>query len=66
LEYLYAGLLRSGGLLQKSIHFAGASLAAEDNPWGEERQKRAEWAKDLPVKAFTEETEILYFPCCVP
>jgi len=54
------------GTPPKSIHSAGASLAAEGNPWGEERQKRAEWAKDLPVKAFTEETEILYFPGCVP
>jgi Fe-S oxidoreductase len=31
---------------------------------GEERNKRADWAKGLSVKTFTEGTEVLYFPGC--
>jgi Fe-S oxidoreductase len=42
------------------------SLASVGNPWGQEPQDRANWAKDLGVKEFTEETEVLYFPCCYP
>jgi Fe-S oxidoreductase len=50
----------------RPLHIVGASLAAEGNPLGEERNRRADWAKDLPVKMFTEGTEILYFPGCYP
>jgi len=49
-----------------SIHRAGNSLASEGNPWGEERGKRADWAKDISIKTFTEDTKFLYFPCCGP
>lgn len=48
----------------KPIRTVSASLAAEGNPFGEERAKRAEWAKGLPVRPFTEGMEILYFPGC--
>lgn len=41
-----------------------ASLASEGNPLGEERGKRGDWAKDLPVKTFAEGTEFLYFTDC--
>lgn len=54
------------GVLPKTIHRAAASLASEGNPWGEERKNRADWAKGLSVKTFTEGTEILYFPGCGP
>ena len=40
------------------------SLTTEGNPLNEERSARADWAKDLSVKPFTEETEFLYFSCC--
>ncbi|MBI4186880.1 MAG: (Fe-S)-binding protein [Chloroflexi bacterium] len=53
------------GILPEGIRRARASLAAEGNPWGEERRKRADWAEGLPVKTFTQGTEVLYFPCCV-
>jgi Fe-S oxidoreductase len=43
---------------------ARGSLTAEGNPLNEERAKRADWAKDLSVKAFSEDTEILFFGCC--
>jgi len=42
------------------------SLASVGNPWGQEPQDRANWAKDLEVKEFSEGTEVLYFPCCYP
>ncbi len=48
------------------IHTVSASLGAEGNPLREERAKRADWAKDLSVKTFTEGMEILYFPGCYP
>jgi Fe-S oxidoreductase len=48
----------------KPVRSASASLAAEGNPFGEERAKRADWAEGLSVKPFTEGMEILYFPCC--
>jgi Fe-S oxidoreductase len=41
-----------------------ASLTSEGNPLNEERKKRANWTEGLSVKTFTEEMEILYFPCC--
>ena len=42
------------------------SYASVGNPWGQEPGDRANWAKDLSVKEFTEGTETLYFPCCYP
>jgi Fe-S oxidoreductase len=42
------------------------SIASVGNPWGQEPTDRANWAKDLGVKEFGEDTEILYFPCCYP
>ena len=48
----------------RPIRTVSASLAGAGNPLGEERNKRADWAKDLCVKTFTEGTEVLYFPGC--
>jgi len=50
--------------LLKPVRSASASLAAEGNPIVQERSKRADWAEGLNVKTFTEEMEVLYFPCC--
>jgi len=41
-----------------------SNLSAEGNPFGEERTKRANWAKGLGVKEFTGDMEILYYPGC--
>ena len=41
-----------------------ASLRLEGNPLNEERKKRADWAKGLPVKPFAEGMELLYFVGC--
>ncbi len=40
------------------------SIASVGNPWGQEPMERADWAHDLEVKEFSEETEVLYFSCC--
>ena len=53
------------GMTPASLNAVKASLAAEGNPWGEERKKRADWAQGLSIKEFTEGTEILYFPGCL-
>jgi Fe-S oxidoreductase len=42
------------------------SIASVGNPWGQEPKDRANWAKDLGVREFTEGMEVLYFPCCYP
>jgi Fe-S oxidoreductase len=48
----------------KPIRTINANLVAEGNPFGEERAKRADWSKELSVKPFTEDMEILYFSGC--
>ena len=42
----------------------GGSLARRGQPAGEERAKRADWAKGLGVKPFAEGMEFLYFAGC--
>ncbi|MCF8051442.1 MAG: (Fe-S)-binding protein [Desulfobacterales bacterium] len=48
----------------KSARTARASIISEGNPLQGERKKRADWAKDLPVKQFSEGMEALYFVGC--
>jgi Fe-S oxidoreductase len=50
----------------RAVRAVSAGLAAQGNPLGEERKTRGDWAEGLSVKAFTEGTEVLYFPCCYP
>ena len=57
------------GVFPKSvtpIRTIRGSLVGEGNTLSEERAKRGDWAKGHSVKAFTEGTEVLYFPCCYP
>jgi len=51
-------------VLLKPVRSASASLAAEGNPLVAERSKRADWTEGLDVKTFTEDMELLFFPCC--
>jgi Fe-S oxidoreductase len=46
------------------IRGISGSLTGEGNPFNEERKKRADWAKELSVKKFDGETELLYFTGC--
>ena len=48
----------------RSARTARASLISEGNPLQGDRKSRADWAKDLSVKAFTEGMEALYFVGC--
>ncbi len=48
----------------RSARTARASLISEGNPLQGERNKRADWAKDLSVKTFTEGMDALYFVGC--
>jgi Fe-S oxidoreductase len=54
------------GISPEPVHVAAASLGTEGNPMRESRESRADWAKELSVKPFTEGMEILYFPGCYP
>ena len=56
----------SVGKVPDSLRIAVKSISGVGNPLGEVQEKRADWAKDIAVKTFTEGTELLYFPCCVP
>ena len=49
-----------------SLRLTAKNIAGTGNPLGEPEEKRSDWAKDLNVKPFTEGTELLYFPCCLP
>ncbi|MCP4537661.1 MAG: (Fe-S)-binding protein [Chloroflexi bacterium] len=48
----------------RPVRAINANLPAEGNPFGEDRNIRGDWAKDLSVNAFEEEAEVLYFSCC--
>ncbi len=48
----------------RSARTARASLISEGNPLQFERKKRADWAKDISVKPFSEGMEALYFVGC--
>ena len=52
------------GKVPESLRIAIKNISAVGNPLGEPAEKRADLAKDLGAKTFTEGTEILYFPCC--
>lgn len=49
-----------------SLRITIKNISGTGNPLGEARDKRADWAKDLDVKTYTKDTELLYFPCCIP
>jgi Fe-S oxidoreductase len=54
------------GIIPDALRISAKNIAGVGNPFGEESEKRDDWANDLKVKKFVSGTEILYFPCCVP
>jgi len=48
----------------KPVRTVSSGLAAQGNPFGEDRKSRAAWAEGLSVKTFAEGMEVLYFPGC--
>ena len=57
-------IMVESGFSPHSLRTAMVSLGGVGNPIREGREKRADWAQGLDVKMFTQETELLYFPCC--
>jgi Fe-S oxidoreductase len=47
-----------------AVRNASASLVAEGNPLNASRGERADWARGLPVKTFSEGMDLLYFVGC--
>ncbi len=54
------------GTTPTSLRSVAASLGSVGNPLGERRETRADWAKGLGIKDFTNGTDLLYFPGCMP
>jgi len=48
-----------------SLRITIKNISATGNPLGEPPENRANWAKDLDIKEYTEGTEWLYFTGCV-
>jgi Fe-S oxidoreductase len=48
----------------RPVRTAKGGLIAQGNPFGEERNKRGNWAEDLSLRKFKEGMEFLYFPGC--
>ena len=48
----------------RAVRTIRGSLTTQGNPLNEDREKRADWARDLPVKPFEEGMEYLYFVGC--
>ncbi|MFW6150784.1 MAG: (Fe-S)-binding protein [Chloroflexota bacterium] len=60
------GVELGAGKVPDSLRRAMTSITAVGNPFGEAREKRAEWAENLAVKPFARGMELLYFPGCFP
>jgi Fe-S oxidoreductase len=54
------------GYIPEALRISMKNISAAGNPLGEAREKRADWAKGLPVRPFALGMELLYFPCCIP
>jgi Fe-S oxidoreductase len=54
------------GYVPRPVRITGKNISVTGNPFGEAREKRADWAKGIGVKTFAAGTEVLYFSCCVP
>jgi Fe-S oxidoreductase len=48
----------------RSLRTVRAGIRTEGNPFQEDRSKRADWAKDLDVKMYSEGMDALYFVGC--
>jgi Fe-S oxidoreductase len=48
----------------KPYRTIASGLTAQGNPFNEDRATRTAWTEGLSVKPFTEDMDILYFPCC--
>jgi Fe-S oxidoreductase len=54
------------GVVPDALRISAKNIAGVGNPLGEPAERRNDWAKDLNVKDFAADTDLLYFPCCIP
>jgi len=52
------------GGIPKNLKAVVGSINSQGNPWSQEQEKRAEWAKGLNIAEFTPDTEYLLYACC--
>jgi Fe-S oxidoreductase len=50
----------------KALRTVLGGIKSQGNPWGDTRDNRTAWTKDLNLKTFETGTEYLYVPCCTP
>ena len=48
----------------KPYRTIASGLTAQGNPFNEDRNTRSAWTEGLSVKPFTDDMDLLYFPCC--
>jgi Fe-S oxidoreductase len=53
-------------IIPKALKPVISGLEKQGNPWGDTRENRTLWTKNLDLKTFDSETEFLYVPCCTP
>jgi Fe-S oxidoreductase len=53
------------GGIPDSLRLTAKNIGGTGNPLGEPQEKRADWAKELSIKPFTKDMELLYFPGCL-
>jgi Fe-S oxidoreductase len=54
------------GKVPDSLRLSVKNIQGVGNPQGEPKDKRDNWFEAAGVKAFTPDTEYIYFSCCVP
>ncbi len=57
-------MLAEVGTIPPSLKPIAGSLHSQGNPWSGDRSKRTDWAKDMDIPRFSEDTEYFLFVCC--
>ena len=57
-------IIAETGAIPGALKAMVGSCHSNGNPWSEPREKRTDWAQDLDVPAFGDDTEYLLFVCC--
>jgi Fe-S oxidoreductase len=57
-------IIAETGAIPGALKAMVGSCHSNGNPWSEPREKRTDWAQDLDVPSFGDDTEYLLFVCC--
>lgn len=57
-------IMLESGIVPPLFRVPLGSLRNDGNPWSSPRSERMDWAKDLEIPEFDEETENFFFACC--